>query len=91
MDGELILDECKSFPDLKINLHLLRRITDARLWLRIVGPTIWSKPYMSLLTMTEDVDGYTRPLGIGIPALLLTTMITGQLILARPLQGLWMS
>lgn len=31
-------DECKSFADLKINLHLLRKMTDARLWLRIVDP-----------------------------------------------------
>lgn len=44
-DGELILlpkqrfqDECKSFADLEINLDLLRKMTDARLWLRIMDP-----------------------------------------------------
>lgn len=43
IDGELVLlpnqrfrDECKSFGDLKINSHLLRRMTNTKLWLRIM-------------------------------------------------------
>jgi hypothetical protein len=51
IDGELVLlpnqrfrDECKSFAELKVNLHLLRRMTNTRLWLRIMDGEYEPRP-----------------------------------------------